>query len=150
MRRRYIYPIIAALLLGIVATASAIKSHNDARLSANALVAEVSRAVLATWDPELLLVNAHTSLLEVSDASFYRTYFNALRRLGTLETLDEASFTLDLPPLWEFWDTDASTGSYTLKATFSEGDANITIKLLRENGRWWFTEYLVLTALMAA
>lgn len=150
MRHRFVYPIIAALLMGIVATAAAIKSHNDARLAANTLVTDVSQTVLVSWDPDLILKNAHASLLEVSDANFYQTYFNALRRLGTLETLDEASFTLDLPPLWKFWDTDASTASYTLKATFSEGDANITIRLIREDGRWWFTEYLVLTALMAA
>lgn len=150
MRRRYIYPIIAALLLGIVTTVAAIKTHNDARLSANALVSEVSQTVLSTWDPDLILKNAHSSLLEVSDADFYQTYFNALRRLGSLETLDNAIFTLELPPLWKFWDTDASTASYTLNATFSEGDATITIRLLRENGRWWFTEYLILTALLAA
>lgn len=150
MRRRYIYPVIAALLLGIATTAMAIKSHNDARLSANMLVAEVSNTVLVTWDPELILSNAHSSLLEVSDENFYQVYFTALRRLGTLENLDDAQFTLDLPPLWNFWSTDTATARYTLKARFSNGEADVTIKLLREDGRWWFTEYLVLTGLMAA
>jgi hypothetical protein len=67
-----------------------------------------------------------------------------------LENLDDALFTLDLPPLWSFWSADTATASYTLKARFSNGEADVTIKLLREDGRWWFTEYLVLTALMAA
>lgn len=124
MRRRYIYTFSIALLLGIVVTAMAIKSHNAARLSVNDLVD--------------------------ADAEFYEVYFNALRRLGTLQELGDASFTFDLPAFWRAWGGDSGTASYEMTAVFSNGEATITIKLIREDGRWWFTEYMVLTALMAA
>lgn len=149
MRRRYLYPFTVILLLGIAVTAVAIKSHNDAGQSANLMVTQVSSVVLANWDPALIINNAHVSLLEVSDADFYQVYFNALSRLGSLQNLNNGLFTLDLPPLWRFWTTDSGTASYAITAQFSNGEADITIKLLREDNRWWFTEYMVLTALMA-
>lgn len=150
MRRRYLYALSIALLLCIVVTALAIRSHNTARLSANDLVTAVSTTVLTEWNPQMILSNAHSTMLVDSDAEFYEVYFNALRRLGTLQELGDASFTFDLPAFWKTWGGDSGTASYEMTAVFSNGEANITIKMIREDGRWWFTEYLVLTALMAA
>lgn len=150
MQRRYLYTIVPALLLGILVTALAIRSGNDARQSANTLVTEVSGSVLSDWNPELIVSNSHSSMLADADAEFYQVYFNALRRLGTLQELGDASFSFDLPPVWAVWRDDSGTASYEFTARFSNGEANVTIKLIREDGRWWFTEYLVLTALMAA
>jgi hypothetical protein len=150
MRRLYLYAFSIALLLCIVVTALAIRSHNVARLSANDLVAMVSTTALSEWNPQTIVSNAHHSMLVDSDAEFYEVYFNALRRLGTLQDLGDANFSFDLPAFWKAWGGDSGTASYEMTAVFSNGEANITIKMIKENGRWWFTEYLVLTALMAA
>lgn len=148
MKRIYSYLIILALLLCIIVVALAIMSRTRAVDAANNLAIETSSQALTHWDANLVIDNATQSLLDEGGDGFYYTYFASLQRLGDLQEITDISFTVDLPAV--LLPGSEGTASYTMNAVFSYGYAEVRISLERRDGRWWFSEYLVLTPLLAA
>ncbi|MDO8910191.1 MAG: hypothetical protein Q7W55_17015 [Pseudohongiella sp.] len=148
MKRSRVYLIIGALLLCIILVALAIVSRTRAVEAANVLAVEINSQALSSWDAALIVTNSEPSLLAQGGPDFFYTYFAALRRLGSLQEIDDIVFTMELPRL--LLPGSQGTASYTMNAVFTQGHAEIRITLMRRDGRWWFSEYLVLTPLMAS
>jgi hypothetical protein len=148
MKRIHIYLIITALLLCILALTFAIVSRTRALEAANTLAVDISRLALSNWNAELVISNADRSLLDQGGDDFFYTYFSALGRLGTLQEISDISYTVDLPAI--LLSRDGGNVSYTMNAIFSQGQAEVRITVMRHDGRWWFSEYLVLTPALAS
>jgi hypothetical protein len=140
--------IILALIAGIVVLATLVLTHNRAASEASALVLDVNTRSLGNWDPEPVLSHAHDSLLADAGPDFFHTYFRALQRLGNLQEIRDITFELTLSPPWTLY--RAGSAHYTMNASFSAGQAEIRMTLIRENGRWMIGEYLVLTPALAS
>lgn len=148
MKRMRSYLLITALLLGITALTVAIVSRTRAVDAANTLALEINRQALTQWDAGLVVSNAAPSLIQQGGVDFFPTYFAALRRLGELQEINNINYSLQLPTI--LWPDSDGSASYTMNAVFSQGQAEVRITLVRQSGRWWFSEYLVLTPMMAS
>lgn len=148
MKRIYSYLIIAALLLCIIVVTLAIVSRTRALEAANNLAVEVNSQALTDWDAELVINNATRSLLDQGGDGFYHTYFASLQRLGDLREITDINFTVELPTI--LLPDSEGTASYTMNAVFTRGQAEVRIALVRRDGRWWFSEYLVLVPFLAS
>ncbi|MBU2098813.1 MAG: hypothetical protein KKD00_08620 [Gammaproteobacteria bacterium] len=148
MKRTHSYILIVALLLCIIVVALALVSRTSAVTAANTLAVDITTQALSGWNAELIVDNASVTLLEQGGDDFYPTYFATLRRLGELQEITDINFVIDLPTV--VLPATEGSATYTMNAVFSGGQAEIRIAMQRREGRWWFTEYLVLAPFMAS
>src|SRR5690606_25187814 len=141
--------LILALIVCIVPLSMVFMAHKKAIDEASSLVMELNRDSLGNWNPQTLLTHLHSSLETRPGAAYFESYIQTLqRRLGALQEIRDISYEIELGSPWQLY--SSGSASYNMKATFSNGPANIRIRLIRENGHWLVSQYSVMSALMAA
>ncbi len=88
---------------------------------------------LSKWDPDIARKYLSQEFLEKTPEEFFNQTIRALAKIGSLQAMEEPHFE-------EVYSGDTPKGeketiiSYTVKATYSTGDALITLTLLDRGG----------------
>jgi hypothetical protein len=122
--------------------------HQQQKTVADTLVMEVTSVALRQWDPSPILALTHPDFYLQNSDEALSNLFNALRRLGDLSELRDITFTQDELRWWQSLD-DASV-HYTMQAIFLQGNAEVRISLVFEQGEWQISNYQLLSSVMAA
>lgn len=146
---RVLLSLFAGLVLVLIAAFGYnLYDHIRAEREANTLVLAVTSGPLAQWDSQMVVDNANDSLLAETPEGHFPRYFRALSGLGNLLEIRDISYELDVPAWWQR--NEQATAYYTMIAVFDFGDAEVRVRLLRQDNRWTITQYLVLTSMLAA
>jgi hypothetical protein len=128
--------VLGALVAMFMMHAPAVEA--DAKQAAR----EAVLAVVTTWNPDDLLKRGSRELDSAQNRAKIGRLFSLYRRLGTLKNLGDPQGTSEMKFLLGA-KHNGVTARYSFKATFSAGDATVTIRTRKETSGWKITAFRI-------
>jgi hypothetical protein len=140
--------IVLTLLASLLMYSFSAVSDHRARSQSESAALDLIRQTVTNWQADTLLDNADERFrMEVPRAVLQR-YLTALSNLGELQNLSVNSVSVESPAFW-YWQQEIRA-DYVVDASFSGGPASVEISLVRRNGQWQVSDFVVQASLMAA